>query len=220
MSYDLEANLKVPGWMSEAELRWLYEQATRMKSIVEIGSWKGRSTFALASGLLDGDYENPVLFPVDTWAGSFVNGRRLAAFEDLEGGRDVYGQDFLPNVGHFPCLDLKYAGLSSMAAANKRQGLPKVGMVFIDGGHEYPEVMKDLEAWEPLACRLLCGHDYHTNWPGVILAVEKFFKGKVSVAPGTSIWYVDLDGLMMEPPRVGPLAPTSIARLDLAKFEN
>ena len=41
---------KIPGWMTRLELEWLYEQAQKMGDVAEIGSFKGRSTFALASG--------------------------------------------------------------------------------------------------------------------------------------------------------------------------
>jgi len=40
---------QIEGWMSYAELIWLNLTAKKMNSIVEIGSWKGRSAHALAS---------------------------------------------------------------------------------------------------------------------------------------------------------------------------
>ena len=47
--------------MYPAELEWLYKAAKRMKSIVEIGSWQGRSTYVLLSGC-----QGPVM-AVDKW---------------------------------------------------------------------------------------------------------------------------------------------------------
>ncbi len=43
-------DLGIQGWMSLKELNWLYQQAKKCDSILEIGSWKGRSTHALLSG--------------------------------------------------------------------------------------------------------------------------------------------------------------------------
>jgi hypothetical protein len=43
-------DLSIPGWMTEDELRWLHETAKSMASVVEIGCYQGRSTFALLQG--------------------------------------------------------------------------------------------------------------------------------------------------------------------------
>ena len=47
---DLKENDKIDGWMSLLELLFLYERAKEMDTIVELGSYKGRSTYALCSG--------------------------------------------------------------------------------------------------------------------------------------------------------------------------
>src|SRR5712692_8403897 len=64
---DLTKALTVDGWMSESELRWLSEQAQKYKTIVEVGSWMGRTTRALA------DNTEGTVVAVDTWEGSQEN---------------------------------------------------------------------------------------------------------------------------------------------------
>ena len=49
MTYNPEEN-RITGFMSEPELTQLYKWACECESIVEIGSWRGRSTHALLSG--------------------------------------------------------------------------------------------------------------------------------------------------------------------------
>src|ERR1700675_3912056 len=64
---NLERALKTDGWMSEPELCWLSEQAQH-GDVVEIGSWMGRTTRALADNKLDGQ-----IYAIDTWEGSEEN---------------------------------------------------------------------------------------------------------------------------------------------------
>ncbi len=41
----------------------------------------------------------------------------------------------------------------------------KIDMVWIDGGHSFDDVYKDIKYWGPLlkVGGLICGHDYETN---------------------------------------------------------
>jgi hypothetical protein len=52
------------GWMPDRELDWLSKQAAVYTNIVEIGSFMGRSTRALAEAT------RGTVTAVDTWAGS------------------------------------------------------------------------------------------------------------------------------------------------------
>src|SRR5579864_9220071 len=52
------------GYMSEDEISWLAEQASSHSRIVEIGSWTGRSTLALAQNT------QGTVWAIDNWLGS------------------------------------------------------------------------------------------------------------------------------------------------------
>jgi len=151
--------LGISGWMEPRELLWLYRQAKRMHSIVEIGSWKGRSTYALLTGCPG------TVHAVDHFQGS-VDERDKSHQEAKLG--DIYSI-FMQNVGHFK--NLAVHRLESTAAAAR---FTEVDMVFIDGGHAFVEVCADIEAWSPVATKLICGHDYH--FPSVLLAVHRYFE--------------------------------------------
>jgi hypothetical protein len=162
----------IEGWMSEEELDWLYATAATMESVAEIGCWKGRSTFALLSGC------KGKVYAVDHWQGTNPGQERRPHFTETEVGIDVF-QIFLTNVGHFPNLFCVGAPSPDGAAL-----IPRVLMVFIDGDHEYPFVVADLDAWIPKATKLICGHDF--DYPPVRQAVLERF-GEVQTV-GT-IWF-------------------------------
>lgn len=150
----------IEGWMTKAELNWLYETAKEMDSIVEVGSWKGRSTHALLSGC------KGTVYAVDTWKGS----------KDEQDGPHVEAtvHEILPqfkeNLKEFKNLEI--AEMESVEAAKQFED-GSIDMVFIDGAHDYKSVKEDIEAWMPKAKKLICGHDW--QWHTVQEAVtEKF----------------------------------------------
>ena len=170
---------QIQGWMTDDELAFLAGAARNVDSIAEVGSWKGRSTFALLSNCT-----GPV-YAVDHWLGS--NGERgyLKPHSEAESG-DVFSE-FLRNCGQFP--NLKLVRKPSVEAAAE---VPPVDLVFLDGGHEYEEVLADLKAWAPKAKKIICGHDFTDQaWPGVRRAVTETF-GEVQRGPG-SIWIKQLE---------------------------
>ena len=163
----------IMGWMEPNELRWLYEEAKKVGSVVEIGSWCGRSTYALLSGC------SGKVYAVDTWLGS------PECQGWIEAGVRPY-DEFMKNCGGFENLEVLKMG--SRDAVGFVEG--EVDMVFIDGDHSYEAVREDIDLWEPKCKKVLCGHDMLTH-EGVKRAVEERFGGSgYEVVEGTSIWVV------------------------------
>jgi glycosyltransferase involved in cell wall biosynthesis len=164
----------IEGWMTPEELEFLYQKSKEMKTVIEVGSWKGRSTDALLSGC------KGTVTAVDHFQGSDdVND----STKELGQKEDVYSQ-FIENVGHYK--NLRIHKVSSDLAARALEGL-KFDMVFIDAEHTYEGVKKDILMWKDKARVLLCGHDYQIGWPGVMKAVNEVV-GKIDGVVG-SIWY-------------------------------
>lgn len=163
----------IQGWMCNEELQWLYEMAQGMASIVEVGSWKGRSTHALCSG------SPGVVVAVDHFGGSAAEqetNHREAKQRDI-------AQDFWTNCGKFKNLSI--LRMESKRAASLFQ--PKsIDMVFIDGGHTLDEVAADLEQWRPIARKLLCGHDI--GYGDIVTALDR--AGLKYEVPTGCIWKV------------------------------
>jgi predicted O-methyltransferase YrrM len=126
----------IKGWLTEAQARMLYDAARvvgKNLAIVEIGSHHGRSTAVLASAADEGvsvtaidPYGNP------RWGGGAaaleqfrINLARQGLTERVSLVRD-YGAD----VG-------------------RRWSGPAVGLLYVDGAHDYASVRADLDAWRP-----------------------------------------------------------------------
>jgi len=165
--------------MSEYELQWLAEQASTHKFIVEIGSYAGRSTWALAK------HTSGKVVAIDDFLGADTD-RPLSKEESnnltLEFRKNL--QEFIDKKKLFILHpdDLKTA---------KGQGT-KPDMVFIDGDHSYEGVSADIKYWganlQPGG--LLCGHD--SGHPPIQQALKDLIPD-VKYQERTAIWYTIKD---------------------------
>ena len=132
---DFEAKVKplladIPGWLTDEEGEALYELAracTGSGVIVEIGSWKGKSTVCLGLGSLAG--ASVPVYAVDPHA-------------------DYRFGDFKDNVERAGIQELvrPVASLSQSAADGFDE---PIELLFVDGSHEYDLVLEDFEQWVP-----------------------------------------------------------------------
>ncbi len=123
----------IDGWMNDNELDWLYEKARQMDSIVEIGSWKGKSTHALLTGC------RGVVFAIDHFQGS-VDERDTTHKEAKN--HDIY-KNFYKNVGHFKNLVTMRTDSKKASSFFKAKS---IDMVFIDGDHTFEGVFNDIKS--------------------------------------------------------------------------
>jgi hypothetical protein len=162
----------IEGWTTELELEWLEDRAKEMKSIIEIGCWKGRSAKALLEKCQG-----------KVWCVDHFKGSPDAQFStrDRAEKEKIY-ERFIENVGQYPNLEIMK--MSSRDAAEMYN--TDADMVFIDGDHSYEAVKKDIELWLPFCRKLICGHDYNEVWKAVHDVL-----GKIT-GIYESIWYKEL----------------------------
>jgi predicted O-methyltransferase YrrM len=153
--------------MTVAELEWLHAAASKASRIAEIGSYKGRSTLALAAACPG------VVYAIDVWASP-----------------PIY-LDFRYNLGDYLEGKVIPVRQPSIDAGASLPG--EFDLVFIDADHAYDAVMSDLCTWVPRVKRggVVAGHDYDAFWPGVVRAVDEVFGQTVKRGAG-SIWYVEI----------------------------
>ncbi len=173
----------IDGWMRWPETQFLYYESKKHNVIVEVGSWKGRSTTCICSGNKDAK-----VFAVDTWAGS-SDERDLT--NSLAKKEDIY-QTFLNNTKQFS--NLTPIRKSSVEAAKDFED-GSVDWIFVDAGHTYLEVKEDVLTWLPKLKigGIMSGHDFEPSvWMEVCRAVNEIFHDrKINVVD--SIWWVEND---------------------------
>ena len=170
MGFDLSRANTIQGWMNSDELQWLYDTALEMDSILEIGAWCGKSTFALCSGC------KGVVYSVDHFNGSPEHQKEMKKRVPIE--------EYRANMKDFANLITIMAD-SVYAAAH----LPiEVDMLFIDGAHEYESVVADIAGWGARAKKLVGGHDW--SYGSVQKAVKETWPDETVKQHGGNIWYI------------------------------
>jgi hypothetical protein len=131
---------EIDGWLTRDAAVLLYDLARRVTDgcIVEVGSYRGRSTVVLARGAAAG--RNPPVFAVEPHeefagvrGGDFGPADRGAFFETML-RTDAYRQVRLLNAS------------SEILAPGWRE---PVALLWLDGDHRYEAVRRDFDAWSP-----------------------------------------------------------------------
>ena len=173
---DISKALLIDGWMSERELTWLANTAKNCNIIVEFGSFKGRSTRALA----DNSPDSCKIFAIDPWTGIYPNViPPISTFVLPEFKNNL--KEYIKSGKVIP----RRMYSDSFTLSDK----VKADMIFIDGDHSYEGVSVDIAKAISLLnpSGILCGHDYDiVNWPGTVKAVTTYL-GEVSVED--TIWH-------------------------------
>ncbi len=167
----LDAALKIDGWLTGREAGTLYDLAREADGpIVEIGSFYGRSTAAIALGSMAG------------------RGQPVYAVDPFVGPQDRARPTSLKNtMGPPPCPELLRANLDGAGVNGLVRIVPKksadaleqvpseCSVIFIDGAHDYEAVATDLRNYlpkiKPNGTVIL--HDATSCDPGVVKAIDE-----------------------------------------------
>ncbi len=172
----LLADRQIQGWLSDSEADGLFHLARDFTPqenavVVELGSWKGKSSVMLASGLRG--KRNPRLFCVDPFGIDESVEYQQQYYAELLREGDV-GQIFRRNIEAF--------GVSSIVTPMKgysfevcRNWTQPIDVLFIDANHEYEPALRDFDCWAPFvkAGGVVAFHDVQPAWPGVVRAMNE-----------------------------------------------
>jgi len=164
----------VPGWLGDEEALALFELArgcTGRGAIVELGSWRGRSTICLALGSKEGSAV-PVVAVDRHMDKTFV--------------------DFQENIQRAGVADLVRPIRATSDEAFAEFDEP-IELIFIDASHKYEDVRRDFDQWVPMVVEggTVAMHD--TTWEGSKIVSEEaiyrspYFKNVRFVPSSTTV---------------------------------
>lgn len=146
---------RINGWLTVREARLLFECARRAPAdatIVEIGSFFGRSTVCLAHGSRAG------------------HGARIAAIDPHIGSPKHEEQMGCDDTWPWFLDNLEAAGVRDLVTPIKKPSVDAiddvegdVGFLFIDGSHDEDDVAADFDTWFPRV-RGGCDIAFHDSW--------------------------------------------------------
>ncbi len=151
----------IEGWLAKNEALALYQIAKKLPPgarVVEIGSWKGRSTYCIAKGLKDGR-----IYAIDPFDAS-----------GEQGSRELYAHE----KGNLPLVEQFKRNLQQHGLLDKivvQQGysrefadvVDEADFIFIDGDHSPEGCDHDFQMFAPKVKKggLLGFHDYDPRRP-------------------------------------------------------
>ncbi|MFW5418379.1 class I SAM-dependent methyltransferase [Nocardiopsis sp. CNT-189] len=167
------------GWDSDHPV--FREEITRLRPslVVEVGTWKGASALHMAGVVRELGLACEIVC-VDTFLGSrehWLTPEWKADMRLAFGRPGLYPQ-FLANVVHdgFTEVITPFPATSATAAAVLEHHGVRCDLVYIDAGHDLPDVARDLELYWPLLRPggTMIGDDFIARFPGVVQAVRAF----------------------------------------------
>jgi hypothetical protein len=167
----IKAATSIDGWLTEREAGALYDLAKEATGpIVEIGSWQGRSTAALALGSMAGA-GHPV-YAIDSFEGVPPADRPSAS------GLQPGWKSSTPELVRANLDRVGVNGLVKIipkASQDAVDEIPGCAVLFVDGGHDYLTVSRDFRLYFPKLALggMLMVHDCHESDLDVVRAFDE-----------------------------------------------
>jgi len=149
------------GQINAAELRFLARITRNLEDdgpIVEIGALFGRTALMMAAN----KKENQRLITVDDFS---WNPCGFSPDQHRRITRSVLA-DAVEG------LDVDLLDMEKQAFYDGYDG-PPPAMVFLDAMHSYEATLQDITWAQSVGAKVICGHDYCADWPGVIQSVDE-----------------------------------------------
>lgn len=178
------SKVDIQGWGSDHPILPYFIKKLRPTLVIEVGTWKGRSALNMAKSMQDNNINGEVLC-IDTWLGSpehwLASGERRFWRDSLRivNGQPTLYQTFLQNVIHKRLQQFitPFPVPSGMGFLILKEMNVKAELIYIDAGHDYDSVKRDIESYWQLLEKdgVLILDDYMVeSWRGLYKAVNEF----------------------------------------------
>lgn len=185
----------VDGWMSPDQAHALFDAASACHSgdqILEIGSFRGRSTIVLASAAAEG----VTIIAIDPHAGNDRGPQEFDGFvEEAAGDHSIFLAN-LANAG----VGNRVQHVRAMSNLAHDQVAGDIAVLYIDGAHRYRPALQDIREWgarvRPGGTLLIHDSFSSIGVTGAIITTLMFgsrFR-YVDRARSMTIYHADLDG--------------------------
>lgn len=184
----LEITSPIEGWLTKSETLLLYYLAQCVQGdghTVEIGSYKGKSTIALALGLKKSG-KRGLIWAIDPHQGIIKKGKQEK--------ENTYNE-FLKNIKKTG-LETSIRPIVDTSAGAARRWKKPIRLLFIDGLHDYEHVQADIAYWSAWVVNtgVIAFHDAFCAEKEVWLAIKKYMFHRsdiVDIGTVSSILYVE-----------------------------
>ncbi len=147
------------GWLTDKEAVGLYSIASRLSrnaTVVEIGSWQGKSTFCIAKGLASG-----IVYAIDPFnadGGFDVESDR--EYKQKKGSEDLL-ENFTSNMERLEVL--KKIVVKQGYSYQFQGDISSINFLFIDGDHSIEGCKTDFDLYSPkiIPGGFIAFHDYY-----------------------------------------------------------
>jgi predicted O-methyltransferase YrrM len=173
----------IEGWFNmEEQYLELLKHCPDGGIFVELGCYKGKSTSFIVTEIINQN-RDVLVFAIDSFEGATESNdlKEVEAYKGIDNIQESFNKNLTPIMKYLSTNHLPYSRLmvnknySDIAAENFKDN--SVDVIFIDAGHSYESVKKDIEAWLPKMKKggIMAGHDYWA-WEGVRKAVNEEFR--------------------------------------------